>query len=171
MCLHQRIPIPAAVALFALLLPTARGDAATVSRAELLLPVENCQPALPIYDGNIRKRPLGLQNEGNSAAFVTCAMKGAFAARPINLSIGVSLFNSTPAPVSATCTLVDGRDLALATPVHLTRTRLLAAGQVSRIDWLAADNGGVNYIYPAVSCLLSPGIAIASTRRTFLYED
>lgn len=33
-----------------------------------------CTPALPAYEGTIRKRPLSVQNEGATAAFVTCAM-------------------------------------------------------------------------------------------------
>ena len=32
-----------------------------------------CQAALPAYEGLIRKRPMAIQNEGVSTAFVTCA--------------------------------------------------------------------------------------------------
>lgn len=146
-------------------------SAAIVDRTETVMPAENCQPALPAYDGNIRKRPLAVQNEGTSVAFVTCAMKGAFAARPINSAVAITLVNTTAAPVSATCTLVDGRDLALSTPVFLSLTRTLSTSLPTVFEWTATSNGGSNFIYPALSCGLPPGIGISSTRRVYQYED
>ncbi len=32
-----------------------------------------CQAALPAFEGAIRKRPLAVQNEGTTNAFVTCS--------------------------------------------------------------------------------------------------
>lgn len=146
-------------------------SAAIVDRTETVMPAENCQPALPAYDGNIRKRPLAVQNEGTTIAFVTCGMKGAFAARPINRTVSITLANTSSTPVSATCTLVDGRDLALSSPVFLPKTILVATSLPSVFEWTAASNEGRNFIYPAISCGLPPGIGISSTSRVYQYDD
>ncbi len=33
-----------------------------------------CQTALPVFDGNVRKRPLAVTNEGTSNAFISCSI-------------------------------------------------------------------------------------------------
>ncbi len=163
--------IPPAV-VFALGITTLNAaSAAIVDRTETVMPAENCQPALPAYDGSIRKRPLAVQNEGGAIAFVTCGMKGAFAARPINRMVTITLVNTTPTPVAATCTLVDGRDLALSTPVFIPLTRTLSPAMPSTYFWSPANNGGANFIYPALSCGLPPGIGISSSARVYQYDD
>jgi len=146
-------------------------QAAIVDRVERLLPAENCQAALPAYDGNIRKRPLAVQNEGDGNAFVTCAMKGTFGAAAIDKEVWVRLINIGATATSITCTLVDGRNLALSDPLFLTRTALVPAGGSIEIGWAGADNGGNNYIYPAMSCGLPPRTGIRYTGRLYEYED
>ncbi len=36
---------------------------------------KNCQPALPLDDAAVRKKPLAVQNEGIATAFITCSFK------------------------------------------------------------------------------------------------
>lgn len=144
--------------------------AVVVLRKEVLLAAENCQAALPAYDGNIRKRPLAIQNEGTDSAFVTCALKGAFAAAAINTRITVRVINGTTTPKTMACTLVDGRNMALNAPVLRALSTVLAANGSAELVWTSAANGG-NYIYPAMSCNLPPGTGIRSTSRTYQYEE
>lgn len=144
---------------------------ATVIRPERLLAAENCQAALPNFEGSIRKRPLAVQNESSVNAFVTCAMKGTAGARAINQEVRVRLINIADAPRSVTCTLVDGRNPALSDPIYIAKSTTVAAGGSSEITWQPADNGGNNFIYPALSCGLPPRTGIRYTSRLYQYED
>ena len=60
-----------AVALTAATL-SPNAQAVTVNRDYLSHGTANCQSALPVFDGNIRKRPAAVANEGTATAFVTC---------------------------------------------------------------------------------------------------
>lgn len=64
--------------MLACFIASACGVQAVPARAETLFatrnPVESCQGALPHYDNALRKRPLGITNEGSSTVFVTCSM-------------------------------------------------------------------------------------------------
>ncbi len=120
-----------------------------------------CQPALPTYDGNIRKRPLAIQNEGSTVAFVTCsfptdATAGSFFKAFMNLD------NSSAAARSVTCTLVQGVSGSSTRP-SITKTVVLPANTTqTTMRWEAADNGGVA-LSPVVSasCSLPEGTAIS----------
>lgn len=48
-------------------------DAATLPRVSATNPAGICQGALPAFETAIRKRPLAVQNEGDSTTFVTCS--------------------------------------------------------------------------------------------------
>lgn len=148
---------------------SARG--AIVIRSERLLAAENCQAALPSFDGRIRKRPLAVQNESGATAFVTCAMKGTLAVQAINQEVRVWLINNGGAARNITCTLVDGRNLGLSDPIFLTKSTTVATADSSEIVWLPADNGGNAFLYPALSCGLPPGTGIRYTGRLYQYED
>ena len=65
--------------------------------------------ALPIFDGNVRKRPVSVQNEGNSNAFVTCSwgIEIVDGTRSTGISEAEVWFHSTAAG-SVTCTGVAG---------------------------------------------------------------
>lgn len=63
------------IGALALTIASATGDpaaAATVYRDHVSHGTANGQSALPVFDGNICKRPLALANEGNATAFITC---------------------------------------------------------------------------------------------------
>ena len=51
-------------------------EAAAQTTAPTAAAVDRCQPALPTFDGSIRKRPKAVQNEGTSIAFITCGFSG-----------------------------------------------------------------------------------------------
>ncbi|MEO6138716.1 MAG: hypothetical protein ABIP11_08660, partial [Luteimonas sp.] len=86
----------------------ASGDASAVTKQRSF--VQNatgaCQSALPVFDGQIRKRPLAVQNEGTSAAFVSCSFMDTD--RSVNGVTDVFLYadNNTSSSVTVNCTLV-----------------------------------------------------------------
>ena len=128
-----------------------------------------CQPALPAFDGLIRKRPLAMQNEGTSNAFITCAFGGAFNGIPSQKTVTVGFTNITSGAITVNCTLVDAQD-GVVNPEYFPRSISVPASgaPVTLLIWSAnADNGGVRFTYPAVSCLLPPGIGVQVTNHTF----
>jgi hypothetical protein len=70
---HHSIAIGGLALGLAIVLTPGAAHAYFQSRVLIANPVSYCQAALPVFDGNIRKRPLALRNEGQGSAFVTCS--------------------------------------------------------------------------------------------------
>ena len=132
-----------------LLGPTVAGNAtaATIVEDELLLPAMACQAALPVFDGQIRKRPLAIQNEGTSNAFITCALRGRFggtsATTGTSAFVTVGLINNTGSSRTATCTLVDGRN-GLIDPINFVKSATFT-GTLEMALTAAAVNSGTPF--------------------------
>ncbi len=129
-----------------------------------------CQTALPVFDGNIRKRPLAVQNEGRVPAFVTCS----FAAQNTPLdSVTVFAFNGSDATVSFKCTGVTG-GAGSASNQYVVKTVSIPASDRDGLAWIPADFGGAATIpgsgYFSVSCVLPPGLGINDSVVVFV-ED
>ena len=75
-----------------------------------------CQSALPAWDASLRKRPLGMVNEGESAAFVTCSFTtvidqgggGGVTQDSVIRYFGMFLTSSVAEPQTLSCTGVIG---------------------------------------------------------------
>lgn len=156
-------------------LVVAPADAGTVTeRTQLQTPVNNCQGALPSYEGKIRKRPLALANEGDSAAFITCALSSDDSDYG-NAEVGAMLTNTTSAPVVVRCTLVDNPVYWLwhpdqhPMPTYHPRSIELAAGASSLLHWNGTDlignawSDNVN-----LTCTLPAGTEMAYNYRNYL---
>jgi len=131
----------------------------------------NCQPALPVFDGNIRKRPKAVANEGTSNAFVTCDFETTRNVANKVLQVGMILVNRNAGSVTISCTLVDGiQDISFSPSIVKSVTIAGGASVRGDIGWSAADNGGANYTFPAVSCNLLPGTEIGGVLRAYLDE-
>lgn len=152
------------------------GDASAQYAARYLVqnPTGVCQAALPVYDGQIRKRPKAIQNEGTTPAFVTCSWstQGAFGGNPSNpqsLSMGFSVNDGQPDHVS--CTAVLGMQGATY-PTYARGTDLHSNGGARLLVWSPADFGGSG-TFPSglinVSCLLNPGVGINASE--FYFEE
>lgn len=138
-------------------------QSAAVTVAPFAAAVDRCQPALPTFDGNIRKRPKAVQNEGTTTAFVTCGFTGDAFASGANGIYYATLFlvNNTPGAIEINCTLVPG-SYATVVGGFLPKTRVIPAGDTGAlIEWSSSSyaNGrfGAN---AAVSCALPPGAGI-----------
>jgi hypothetical protein len=159
--LKALIPLAIAVAL------PATANAGSVGEDRITLAAGACQSALPVFDGVVRKRPLAVQNEGDSVTFITCALEGRFGAAESSDLVGAILVNTSDAPATVNCTLVDGRN-NLADPVYMPKSVMLAANEDIDVVWSVADNEGANFIYPAMSCALPPGVGIKAVAQQFL---
>lgn len=146
-------------------------QAVTQSRSFVQNATGACQSALPVFDGNIRKRPLTVQNEGTAPAFVSCSLMstdrgvgGVASAESVYLYAD----NNTASPVDVSCTLVDGASGV--TNVYLPKTLNLPANSKTNLFlWQASDNGGNNFSYTVnLNCLLPVGTGLSIA---FVYYD
>lgn len=150
----------------------AAGDAQAVTASRILSAnaTSYCQTSLPVFDGQIRKRPLAVQNEGTSNAFVTCSFTRHWNS---NAATGIQMFaqNNTSAAQSLTCTMVTGFSTGANQFVPKTVSLPAGGAQVS-MSWLPADFSGG--IFPdtqySLSCNLLPGEGLNDSYVDFV-ED
>lgn len=143
--------------------------AATIPREEVRMSADVCQPALPAFDASFRKRPLAMQNEGTSTAYITCAFGGGFNGIPSAKTLTVGFTNITTTAKTVDCTLVDAH-AGVQNPTYLPKSINVppAGAPVTLLIWsYTADNGGVRFTYPAASCAVPPGIGVAVTNHTY----
>jgi hypothetical protein len=155
---------PLAVTLTSALIALVSFDASavTVSRQSTANAVGRCQGALPNYEGAIRKRPLALQNEGSTSAFVTCAFLSDQSNTAVN-SFGVYARTTNGLAATLNCTAVVGYDTG--TVEYSARSvELSAGGAQNSIYWDADDfpvAGAVDTDLPVtISCALPAGVGL-----------
>ncbi len=159
-----------AVALLSLCLMTAPAHAAAVEKIYFSQAVTVCQPALPAFDGLIRKRPKAVANEGTTTAFVTCGITtpNSFV-RAVRLVL-VSFTNRAGAATTINCTLVDGFGDDTYSPSKVKSLVVATQARGSLTFESFADNGNVLYLTPALSCALPPGTEISGVTYAALDE-
>lgn len=171
---HHRVLQLAGIALAFMTLSAAPGDASAqdVTRYWQQNPAGICQSALPVYDGQIRKRPKAIQNEGTVPAFVTCSWNTQSdgmspSGNPRYLFMMFSVNDGQPDHVS--CVGVMGAQ----DQTYNTYTRgidLHSNGGTRGLTWLPSDFGGSTTFPTAlisVSCLLNPGVGINASEIEF----
>lgn len=147
--------------------------AATTNREKLANASAICTPALPAFEGVIRKRPLAVQNEGATAAYVTCSFvsDSDFGGNAGTNGFALWFTNNSTASQTVNCTGVIG---TRSTAIYLAKSVTLSAGASNRIRWeRVADNGGVPFpAYDALnaSCLIQPGVGINDTYVWYTIE-
>jgi hypothetical protein len=137
-------------------------------------PVTACQSALPVFDGNIRKRPLAVANEGTSNAFVTCSFT-TVGPELANLVESYKLFvsNAGTGTVDINCTGVGGVQGGIINqaPQSIPLTIRLVSGEKRFFSYFPAQFlGGVLSNYFSVSCSLPLGTSI-NDMQVFFDED
>lgn len=120
-----------------------------------------CQPASPLFDHSIRKRPLAVQNEGTRHAFVTCSLitQGGSITR---VGMWASAFDDASHTLS--CTGVTGYNTG-PNFVAVKTIQISASGPPDvAIVWQAEDFGSGRVVFPShlfsVSCSLPPGVSL-----------
>lgn len=139
-------------------------EAATQPRQIATHPTNVCQSSLPVFDGNIRKRPLAVQNEGTGNAFITCSYpsgEGRAAGISPTTRVWQYFVNTTAAPITVSCTGVSGYP-GLGNEYIVKSLELAPNSTNGQISWFAADFSGSPTTFPGQSmfstnCVLPPG--------------
>jgi len=118
-----------------------------------------CQASLPLYDASLRKRPLGMRNEGSSHVFISCGVQWGFMVYSNDEDV-VYATNQNRKPVDLTCTLVAGPFPGLA--AYMPKTVTLPAYGTDSIVWTETYNPYFN-----VSCDVPPGVEINVVGATY----
>ncbi|MEP6634226.1 MAG: hypothetical protein ABJA62_08440, partial [Luteimonas sp.] len=130
-----------------------------------------CQSALPVFEGQIRKRPLALQNEGTAPAFVSCSLMGTDRSVAGIRFVQVRADNNTNSRVDLTCTLVTGLS-KFGVQQFLPKKFGLLPNNIGELFWSDADNGGIPFdnFTVNVSCNLPVGTGLSQI-SVFFDED
>lgn len=120
-----------------------------------------CQAALPSFEGLIRKRPLAIQNEGTSTAFVNCSPYS-MQNHPINATAGYEtvLTNRSGANLTIDCTGVIGGDLWTST-TFIVKSVAVANNDFGVLKFLP-DEVGTTFSPFNFQCALPPGTGIST---------
>jgi hypothetical protein len=123
-----------------------------------------CQITLSVYESVVRRRPLAIQNEGSTPAFVTCSpvsLQGAGANDVEGYTVRV--VNRGSSLVNVSCTAVIGSDgVASPAPVYSVKSANVGGGSSAIIAWRTLDTTGYSTAVPFnFQCNLQPGIGIS----------
>ena len=152
--------ILAAIAALLALATSGRADAIEIQTGA----AGACKSALPAFDGNIRTRPLAVQNEGTAAAFVSCSNSNRTADNSFrNTIVGIWVQNNNATVVNVSCTFVDG---ILGSAEFHPKTQLFGANSGAFIAWQAPE-GDPYTPFANFSCNLPPGVGIS--RIAYVY--
>lgn len=116
-----------------------------------------CQGALPNFEGNFRKRPLAVVNQGTTNAFLTCGLTSQYDSSTGGVpEVLLVVTNRNAASTDMSCTLVDGYvDSTVGFADYFPQTMTVAGASSTSFDWSASTTGGTNapvYGYPGISC-------------------
>jgi hypothetical protein len=131
-------------------------------------PTAYCQTALPVFDGNVRKRPLAVQNEGTGPAFVTCSYptpEGRVPGSSVTTRVWQYVLNTSASPVTINCTGVASTSTH-ANAQYVVKSLVVNPGAGEQvINWYAADFEDSPAVFPnqgifSVSCSLPSGAGL-----------
>lgn len=138
-------------------------------------PAARCQGALPAFETAIRKRPLAIQNEGTSPAFVTCSFEvdagNAIGNAPVLLD---TYFSSSVGPIDITCTAVSGFQGGTNEFVSQTITIDPADPEEPQGNGFWADTDfdeGLGSGLISISCQIPPGVGINDSYVFWVADD
>ena len=127
-----------------------------------------CQPALPVFEGNIRKRPTAIANEGTSNAFVSCSMTSLPEAGAAIELPTLAVYNRTAADIDVTCSLVHSYE---AGGLVVPKTLSIPAGDREFFEWTLADIGDPpSFDFLNFNCNLPVGVDIGYGYYYYSYE-
>lgn len=144
------ITLGAATALVGSLI-AGTANAVTVQRSTYTQASGACQGALPSYEGNFRKRPLAVANEGASSAYITCGVRNDENTAMIS-TVELYVTNRNAADVDVGCTMVDGSiDATLDFANYYPQTVTTLAGRDGAFSWSSASTAP-GFLFPSISC-------------------
>lgn len=131
---------------------SATAQAATV-RSQFYASTAVCEAPLPIYDATLRKRPLGIANEGTSVIFISCSMPGDYVGNVESATVQIN-FTGLESGGTVSCTLVGGSRFGM---VYRTGSVAVAMGANNQLAWDDVDKGTTWGSYN-FSCNVPPGV-------------
>lgn len=150
------------VAMACLAIPGAAS--ANSYRAHYISATAVCSGPLPVYDSNLKRRPLGILNQGTSNVFISCSVPSDYEGDMTSTSNVVEvMFTSFGAAGTVNCTLNAGYravsgSVAATTSVTAGGTNYLAWSNINKMDtW-----GSYNF-----SCVLPPDMEM----NLIIYQD
>jgi hypothetical protein len=163
-------PVPqvlaAAVLVAAAALPQPASATRVVAQATAI-----CQGALPAFETGLRKRPLAMQNEGGTNAFVTCSFNNPGNNTGGSRISGLTIYlQNVSAARTVSCTAVNAvAGASAADALYVTRSvDVPRDGDASTaLQFLPGDFPGGGFLLPGdsvnLSCNLPPGVGITTT--------
>ena len=132
----------------------------------------NCHSALPVFDANMRHRPMAFANDSTTAsAFVTCDTEHMDNSNGAKFSaVGVYFTNRSSATTSVNCTLVTGLVPFVTVKFYPKVSTSMPPGVNGLVAWDVSDNAFVKFGFPTVSCNLPPSVEINIMRFEFEEE-
>lgn len=120
-----------------------------------------CQGALPVFDTELRKRPLGLNNEGDAGAYVSCSVPVPHNPDTTDNAV-IYMTNRNAAAVDVSCIFVDGVVADSGFPTgYYPQTISLNPGIFTAMVWLPGDFGLTSFSgYTNFSCNLPAGVEL-----------
>jgi hypothetical protein len=161
---RRRLPVAASCVLAfagAMHLPAA---SAATERVQRISAMAVCEAPLPSFDVSLRKRPVGIRNEGGAPIFISCALPADTTAPRGGavVSVRFALLAGTPA-AAVDCSLVAGVPGNLQ---YTVGTVAVPSGGSAWLTWGGIDKqaaaGSLNF-----SCNLPPGMDVS----TIMYRE
>ena len=154
--------LPVAVALACLAVPGAAS--ANSYRAHYISATAVCSGPLPVYDNNLKRRPLGILNQGTSNVFISCSVPSDFEGDQAGASNIINVqFTSFGAAGKVNCTLNAGYR---GSSGSVAGTTDVTAGGTNFVIWNGIDKmnawGSYNF-----SCSMPPDMEMG----LIIYQD
>lgn len=141
-----------------------------------------CQGALPVFETNLRKRPLGVNNEGTSSAFVSCAFTTTRDQLDTTLDneivtyFGAFFTNNNAADVEVTCVGIRGLAGEQDNVFESQSVTVLANGVPGTADtgyifFGPGEGDPLDYQNVSMSCELPAGVSINDTYVGYKLND
>ncbi|MGY0651961.1 hypothetical protein ACW7GZ_08860 [Luteimonas sp. A537] len=164
MSFHCRMSAAASCALALFVVLHASAASAATERVQRVSATAVCEAPLPVFDTTLRKRPIGINNEGGASVFVSCSLPADSAAPPGGASVSARFAMIGGAvPVTVECQLVAG------TPDALTYTAgsiVVPAAGSAWLTWNGVDKGAASGTLN-FSCNLPPRVDLS----TIMYRE
>lgn len=141
--------------------------AVEVTRLETNAAVSACRAALPTYQHALRFRPLSVQNESATTAFVTCALENESLANRNTPAVGVIMRNDSAVDVEFECVVIDSSSLVAGPYWRFSRLALPAHSAGVEFEFRVNAEPPYTMRTTAMSCSLPPGTGIAAVWREF----
>ena len=148
----DRRTLRCATALAAIMAIAATARAETV-RSHFYAATSVCEAPLPVYDATLRKRPLGISNEGSTVIYISCSMPGDYVGNVETATVQIN-FTGLDSGGTVNCTLVGGSRFGM---VYRTGSIAVATGANAQLVWDNVDKGTTWGSYN-FSCNVPPGV-------------